>query len=815
MANVEGVFNPSTNGLSKPTTNREKGSSCWPEGPSSASEVGYQADFYDQYLDFDDCSDVESLLGAAGERLERSGGGEGRGGGALGLFGVSPAVSSSPQLSHSQANGLTLTGTAALAASSAPASQGESVHGNSSASSSSQLRKQHPSTLHRATSDTTDYPHMPAGIAATAATAAPKIAVDDVPCPSGVFDTPTGTGSISDSELLNLEGLTMRSPRLNITHHQLPVSASEPASPLLSSTASPLKTRFGALHIKIKEKAAATLQTKSKQSESEQVAVSVSVSQATLTNPTLSMAQIEGVKPRLRTESLDFSNQRLQSASLIGIETTQQPPSNLPPVISPSSEEAILNSLLDNDPFLQNPPLPDVSMSSVHLTNGSMTQTPMQTPLPDPIQSWDLPLTLPDDKALWTTAAEAGSMPYFDNLPIAADPTTTVGTAAWCDPTTSFPDLDVAMDTDSLPITTSSLACQTSTNAQDTALSVSLFLSQPQQPQTTFDYPSPPITTDETIPTFSTTNSMLHMPQPHSILPAAALRAGAAHNWLSHRPKPKAPSSGARHHHHFYNPLSMSLRKTRSVPAPSGSGSHSPKGHFRTLSKTGAFFMPGGSAVHRRSSSLQGLTLGGSRQGLSSSLPAVGESPLLTGAGPGAITKRKSWTGRRAGSSASLHCQYHAHALAAAIDAVLSPLPSSALPLSTPITGSSSSPSKRRLTSHLSSPNNPPTSSTSGGKKPAPTPTDGFVNYTPQDRNLLMTGVAPSGSSKTKARREREAAERQREFRDKLTKMVQAAGGDVSKLGLEKLGIELGLGPIEVGEGKERRRERVEGEGQS
>jgi hypothetical protein len=46
-----------------------------------------------------------------------------------------------------------------------------------------------------------------------------------------------------------------------------------------------------------------------------------------------------------------------------------------------------------------------------------------------------------------------------------------------------------------------------------------------------------------------------------------------------------------------------------------------------------------------------------------------------------------------------------------------------------------------------------------------------------------MTGVAPSGSSKTKARREREAAERQREFRERLARMVRAAGGDVGRLG--------------------------------
>lgn len=58
----------------------------------------------------------------------------------------------------------------------------------------------------------------------------------------------------------------------------------------------------------------------------------------------------------------------------------------------------------------------------------------------------------------------------------------------------------------------------------------------------------------------------------------------------------------------------------------------------------------------------------------------------------------------------------------------------------------------------------------------------GFVNFTPNDGGLLMTGVAPSGSSKTKARREREALERRRRLSEAAMKAVQAAGGDVDKL---------------------------------
>ncbi|KAK5628971.1 hypothetical protein RRF57_004686 [Xylaria bambusicola] len=57
-----------------------------------------------------------------------------------------------------------------------------------------------------------------------------------------------------------------------------------------------------------------------------------------------------------------------------------------------------------------------------------------------------------------------------------------------------------------------------------------------------------------------------------------------------------------------------------------------------------------------------------------------------------------------------------------------------------------------------------------------------FVNFTPNDSNVLMTGVAPSGSSKTKARREKEAQEKAKQLSDLAFKVVEAAGGDVTKL---------------------------------
>ncbi|KAI9826663.1 MAG: hypothetical protein M1819_007297 [Sarea resinae] len=55
----------------------------------------------------------------------------------------------------------------------------------------------------------------------------------------------------------------------------------------------------------------------------------------------------------------------------------------------------------------------------------------------------------------------------------------------------------------------------------------------------------------------------------------------------------------------------------------------------------------------------------------------------------------------------------------------------------------------------------------------------GFINFTPSDSRKLLTGVAPSGSSKTKARREKEAEARRRRGVEAALRAVSDAGGDV------------------------------------
>jgi hypothetical protein len=61
------------------------------------------------------------------------------------------------------------------------------------------------------------------------------------------------------------------------------------------------------------------------------------------------------------------------------------------------------------------------------------------------------------------------------------------------------------------------------------------------------------------------------------------------------------------------------------------------------------------------------------------------------------------------------------------------------------------------------------------------------VNFTPHDSGKILSGVAPSGSSKTKARREKEAADKRRRLSQAAVRAVVEAGGDLD--GLERAGL--------------------------
>lgn len=55
-----------------------------------------------------------------------------------------------------------------------------------------------------------------------------------------------------------------------------------------------------------------------------------------------------------------------------------------------------------------------------------------------------------------------------------------------------------------------------------------------------------------------------------------------------------------------------------------------------------------------------------------------------------------------------------------------------------------------------------------------------FVNFTPKDSAKLLNDVAPSGSSKTRARREMEAREKRKKLSEAALKAVKVAGGDIA-----------------------------------
>jgi hypothetical protein len=57
-----------------------------------------------------------------------------------------------------------------------------------------------------------------------------------------------------------------------------------------------------------------------------------------------------------------------------------------------------------------------------------------------------------------------------------------------------------------------------------------------------------------------------------------------------------------------------------------------------------------------------------------------------------------------------------------------------------------------------------------------------FVNFTPNDSDKILSGVAPSGSSKTKARREQEAIDKKRKLSSAVERVVKEAGGDMEQL---------------------------------
>ncbi|KAK4038033.1 hypothetical protein C8A01DRAFT_48327 [Parachaetomium inaequale] len=579
--------------------------------PQSANKEkgGFWPDLsFDQWVELGD-SDPESASG---------------GGGGFGHFGGASGLSASPHLSSGQ---MLSPGGAQGAAAQGQFSAGNHNNSNNAAGSGSPIRRPGHHQTH------SPHPQDPqATVNMAALSNNHDIDVDGLPY--GSFGEVPSGGSFSDSELLNFGGLRMGSPRI-----QLPqLSASEPASPPSKATSPPRKasSRLGKFCAKVRNKATALQGKKTTDVKPEPEPDS------SLGVPVMSTAQLEPAKTtpaRPRPQNVHIPKAQSPSPPL-----TSGMPGEAQQAVA-GSEASAVNGFLD-DPFFSSsqfvPPPP------LQLNGSAMPQTPLSTPHMD--GSWQMAVSMADGKTLWTTVPGA----YFGHN----------GDANTMWDTTSSD----AMDTDPPPMS------YHTANAHNTSANYAI--------QPGFQYPPPPENT-----TINPNGLHLHMPQPHGIPPALLqqndnnnttshrpTRADGPHHQQQHRrPKPRAPSSGARHHHHHHQyggPAGISPRKGGRGRAVSGSGSASriasvsPSPKMMPASASAAAAgMPGGlngtsrTMLHRRSASMQTLT---------TQSPAGG---LLVSGDGAAISKRRSWTGRRmssSSSSTSLRNQYNLAVAAAA-----------------------------------------------------------------------------------------------------------------------------------------------------
>ncbi|CAK7564683.1 MAG: hypothetical protein SEPTF4163_002582 [Sporothrix epigloea] len=237
----------------------------------------------------------------------------------------------------------------------------------------------------------------------------------------------------------------------------------------------------------------------------------------------------------------------------------------------------------------------------------------------------------------------------------------------------------------------------------------------------------------------------------------------------SRRPKPRAPSAGARYRSTSRGDGLHSPRKRSSVTSlsktnSSNSGAGYVSSESSSCTSTAAMTAPSTPRGHhhlgRRSHSMQNLSRTSPTPGGS------GSSNAATTPSKGAIHKRRSASSlRRVSSTQGITSLTAAAAITAAVGAAGMPEPKT--------------PNRRRSSSTDSS--RPWSAAPNGGIVFASDDTL-FVNFTAEDHHKLMSGVAPSGSSKTKARRERALQEKTRQLSERLVRAMQEAGGDVAKL---------------------------------
>lgn len=140
---------------------------------------------------------------------------------------------------------------------------------------------------------------------------------------------------------------------------------------------------------------------------------------------------------------------------------------------------------------------------------------------------------------------------------------------------------------------------------------------------------------------------------------------------------------------------------------------------------------------------------------------------LQSGGGSNAIsptrtshTRRKSIGAPKASSATHTHHHHHSSPSASHKSQRTPRTPKTPSSFKTPVAG-------------------PFSSSAAAGTAP---PQLDFVNFTPADSAKLLSVVAPSGSSKTRARCEQEARDRRRKLSEAAVRAVRKAGGDVGEI---------------------------------
>ncbi|KAI0016525.1 hypothetical protein F4780DRAFT_797828 [Xylariomycetidae sp. FL0641] len=547
-----------------------------------------------------------------------------------------------------------------------------------------------------------------------------------VSSPSGfttlAADPVLGGGSISDSELLRLEGISLKSPKRDIT---------APASPILINPASssPRKhNRFvDSVYATIRR---ATHRSKPNKQPSQQAVHAMDLFQTNL-GPTHA-----------------FHNTGLDDYTKDGRELMPEPIDNSGLPLSPPLTGKIPNDHHSNgmsfvhgqldDPFCDG--LPVSSAANNHSLSSHALNTPMDTPLMDgeafyqhalaavdmgnaayshpPTQQrqqqpkqrstsssaeWPMEGLLTDDANPWATSSSSyvpdsnPSPGWWETGDLVSDSHHLAGSRSHGSlnlaqhPTTTHHRHNTDNNASAASNNTDLPYEYSHSSAADLS-GLMIHMPQPRAPQAAVLTANLP----DTLSAYTATATAAASPSRHPLPPPSSSHHGR-------RPRPRAPSSGARHYHH-----QGSLTSPRKQQQLHHAGS---RGYLREASAS--------------------------------------PTPRARHVSSPAVQKRRSWRTASSSSSSGGGGGYEFGGSFPGSEG-----------MTVTVSSSSSSSSPRR----------------GGGGE------IGFVNFTPSDKNVLMTGVAPSGSSKTKARREKEAMEKRRRISEAAMKAVRAAGGNVDKL---------------------------------